>query len=479
LKLPKISLPSKGKGGEENLDEFDKVSGDTGEGSETVVIDEGDAELSGEEKETGDGSEDKPDDEDSNDNDFNNDEEGGERGGRKALMFTISGAVVLVVGILAGGAYWWFGGKDIPSAADPIADKGAKVALSMPAVVSAPSPGDFGGGLNTPAAVQGSQEFSQQPLQNLALGSGSLNALASGGQNAEQGLMVPSVSSVAFRSVPDISEQVPLQVQVPNPGLYEKLEDGTGVLPQISSDGRQPWQVYARPFEATNSDPRVAVIVVGLGLSRASSMAAIKKLPPEVSFVFDPYAQKLEDWLLRSRLSGHEVFLGLPLQSDRFPFVDAGPYSLSVDATTEENMAQLTKLLSRFPGYVGVAALGDSRFTTMVDKIKPVLEVIKARGLMYVDSSLNNASVVPRIADEIGVPRAIGNLVIDAVPSRRAIDARLAKLERIARDQTMAIAIVRAYPATIERLNLWFDSLRAKRLVLAPVSALVEKPSPQ
>ena len=34
-------------------------------------------------------------------------------------------------------------------------------------------------------------------------------------------------------------------------------------------------------------------------------------------------------------------------------------------------------------------------------------------------------------------------------------------------------------PATIERLNLWFDSLRAKRLVLAPVSAFAEKQNPQ
>ena len=142
-------------------------------------------------------------------------------------------------------------------------------------------------------------------------------------------------------------------------------------------------------------------------------------------------------------------------------------------------MARLMKLLSRFPGYVGVAALRDSRFTTLVDKIKPVLEVIKARGLMYVDSGLNNASEVPRIADEIGVPWAIGNLVIDDVPSRRAIDSRLAEFERIARDRSMAIAIVRAYPATIKSLNLWFDSLRPKRLVLAPVSALVEKQNSQ
>ena len=192
MKFPKISLPSKGKGNEGKEGELAEVSGAPDKGPKTVVIDNDEVELSGEEKETGDGSEDESDDEDSNDSDFNNDKKGGEGGGRKALKLAISGAVVLVLGILAGGAYWWFGANDVTSAADPIANQGAKVALSMPAAVSAPSSGDFndgsskvtGVGLNPPAAVQELQDISQQPLQNLALGSGSLNALAAGGQNA-------------------------------------------------------------------------------------------------------------------------------------------------------------------------------------------------------------------------------------------------------------------------------------------------------
>ena len=97
MKFPKISLPSKDKGNEGKEGELDEVSGDPDKGPKTVVIDNDEVELSGEEKKTGDGSEDESDDDDSDDSDFNNDKKGGEGGDRKALKLAISGVVVLVL----------------------------------------------------------------------------------------------------------------------------------------------------------------------------------------------------------------------------------------------------------------------------------------------------------------------------------------------------------------------------------------------
>src|SRR5262249_41642783 len=80
-----------------------------------------------------------------------------------------------------------------------------------------------------------------------------------------------------------------------------------GPLPKIGPDGRQPWQVYARPFNAPDNKPLVAVLVTGLGLSSATTEAAIAKLPPEITLSFSPYAEKLGDWLTAARAAGHEA----------------------------------------------------------------------------------------------------------------------------------------------------------------------------
>ena len=53
------------------------------------------------------------------------------------------------------------------------------------------------------------------------------------------------------------------------------------------------------------------------------------------------------------------------------------------------------------------------------------------------------------------------------------IDARLEEVERIAREIGVSVAVGQAYPVTIERIRAWVQTLEAKGIVLAPVSAVV------
>src|SRR6185295_5091704 len=60
----------------------------------------------------------------------------------------------------------------------------------------------------------------------------------------------------------------------PDPKLVRA--SAVGPLPIIGADGRAPWKVYARPFDAADTRPRIAIVVAGLGLSGAATEAAIQ-----------------------------------------------------------------------------------------------------------------------------------------------------------------------------------------------------------
>ncbi|MEZ5981443.1 MAG: hypothetical protein R3C54_03960 [Parvularculaceae bacterium] len=62
----------------------------------------------------------------------------------------------------------------------------------------------------------------------------------------------------------------------PNPALLQKSPFGK--IPAVSSDGRAPARYYARPFES-GKEPRVAIIVGGLGLNPSLTERAIEELP--------------------------------------------------------------------------------------------------------------------------------------------------------------------------------------------------------
>lgn len=259
----------------------------------------------------------------------------------------------------------------------------------------------------------------------------------------------------------------------PDPALVEQTRDGP--LPIVGKDGRKPWQVYARPFDQNDKRPRVSLIISGLGQSTGATEAAIQRLPGPVTLAFSPYGKNLEQWTTLARAAGHEVLLTVPMEPIGYPENDPGPHTLLTSLSDKENKERLLYLLSRFTGYVGVLNTMGARLTTTPQSLKPILQELRDRGLMFVDARSSLRSVAAAQAREIGLPRAINNRFIDIKASRSEIDQRLDELERIARENGYAIGIGSPYPVTVERVVLWAQELDSRGIALAPVSAMVDK----
>lgn len=246
-------------------------------------------------------------------------------------------------------------------------------------------------------------------------------------------------------------------------------------LPIIAVDGRQPWSTYARPFNVDDTRPWVAILVTNLGLDRRVTDAAIQLLPGQVTLSFSPYAEDLEAWLETARTAGHEVFMDLPLEPLDFPRDDPGPSTLLTNLSTADNLNRLEWVLGRAPGFVGVTTWMGSQFTTVEDAMMPVLEGLKERGLMLVDSRGSSRSIATELASSIQLPRAFNNRFLDATPSISSVDRALADLESVAQEQRVAIGIARALPVSIDRIHRWSGTLQRKGVVLAPVSAIADR----
>jgi len=260
----------------------------------------------------------------------------------------------------------------------------------------------------------------------------------------------------------------------PDPALIEQTS--IGPLPRVGDDGRLPWQAYARPFDNRTTRPRIALIITGLGLSDQATQSAIKDLPGEVSLAFQPFAENLQQSIRQARAAGHEVYLNLPMEPVDFPASDPGPRALFVAYAPEENIERLEWALSRTSGYVGLLNHMGSRFTTSREAMLPVMTTLQLRGLAFIDARVSARSVATVLASEQSVPRAINDRFLDAREvSSGTVDARLAELESIAGEAGASVGIGQAFPVTIERIQAWAASLNGKGLVLAPVSAVLDR----
>ncbi len=259
----------------------------------------------------------------------------------------------------------------------------------------------------------------------------------------------------------------------PDIKLIEETEEGP--LPKIDGEGRQPWRVYSRPFNRKDARARIAVVISHLGLSPTQSQDAITKLPSEITLAFAPYAQNLDDWVQQARDNGHEVLIGLPMEPSEYPRNDPGPNALMLANSQQENIKRLNWVLGRATGYVGVFNFMGSRFTAEKPALKPIMQQLKDRGLMILDTRVSPFSTLASAAQEVGIPYTAVDIMPDTDPNRGAIDRQLEKLLELATAGKRAVAVVRPLPITMLRLTRWISRLDPGKVVLAPLSAMASR----
>jgi len=287
-------------------------------------------------------------------------------------------------------------------------------------------------------------------------------------------LQVPGVSSSVLTTSGFINAQDDHTVKLvpaPDEGLTEDTPEGS--LPRIGADGRQPWQVYARPFNTADTRPRIAIVVTNLGQSRTDSDMAIAQLPMNVTLAFDSQSPVVGAWCNRARQDGHEALLMVPMEPFDYPRSDPGPNTLLTGLPNTDNIIRLQNVLRMATGYVGITTVSGSRFTTNPEKLDPVLDLLKHRGLMILDAHVAPHSAVPDIAHERKIPVAMSTEQLDQNLAPEAIDDALNQLEKTARLTGRAIGITAPYPLMIQKLQDWLKTLPERGIALAPVSAMV------
>ena len=397
----------------------------------------------------------------------------------KALTVTAS---ILLAGLLLGIGWLVFFPGD---AGEPV----VTVAVSPPARPPAPPPSaqpaapgpsidlppGFGIAPVRPQSGQGGAPASQQQQ---AANQPQPGAPAPGQPASVQTVAIPAPPGPppALPPPPDDETASITLVEVPVAELVE--ESQYGPLPKVAPDGRRPIDVYARPSKyavkaAPGEKPRIAVLINGMGLSDGVTAEAIKGLPAPISVAYGAYGRNLQDWVERARGAGHEVLLQVPLEPLDYPTNDPGPHTLLTSLPPEENMKRLQWLMSRFTGYVGVTNQMGAKFETTQASLVPMLEEIKARGLLFVDDGTVKDSAGSQVAGTIGLDYAAADVQIDAVPSPDDINKALARLEAVAKEKGSAIGVASAKPGTIKQISQWAGQLQGKGIILIPVSAAI------
>jgi polysaccharide deacetylase 2 family uncharacterized protein YibQ len=286
----------------------------------------------------------------------------------------------------------------------------------------------------------------------------------------------PAEEEPAEPSLPSITENPPEpQTAAPTPAEPQPAPSlAPTPLPAEPGPAAEPaWLKNAVASVDPGNRPMIAIVLDDVGATPGDVPGALG-LPAPITLSIMTYAANAPKIAAEAHRRGHEIMVHVPMEPINRD-ADPGPNALLVNLEAAEIAKRLDWGLSQFSGYVGINNHMGSKFTQNAPGMRVVLEQLKARGLLFLDSRTIANSVGDSLAAELGVTHLQRDVFLDDVIDEADIMKELARSEAIARKHGIAVAIGHPHRDTVEALRRWIPEAEAKGFVLVPISAVAKK----
>ncbi|MFZ3209513.1 MAG: divergent polysaccharide deacetylase family protein [Geobacteraceae bacterium] len=244
------------------------------------------------------------------------------------------------------------------------------------------------------------------------------------------------------------------------------------VLEGYSAPVTLPSEVKPAAKKRATGPGAVAIIVDDMG-SSIREINAILAIDMPITISIIPGLARGKEVAALAHRDGREVMLHIPMEPKGYenkPFEKNGLLLAMSDAEIERHLGVY---LQSVPFVVGANNHMGSRFTEDNAKMRSVLNVLKSRGLFFVDSKTSPASVGDRLAREMGINTAARSVFLDNVQDVAAINAQLEQLAAVARKRGSAIGICHPHKTSLQVLAAELPELKREGINFVYASQLV------
>jgi polysaccharide deacetylase 2 family uncharacterized protein YibQ len=214
----------------------------------------------------------------------------------------------------------------------------------------------------------------------------------------------------------------------------------------------------------------IAIVIDDLGRS-VEVIDQLHAIGVALTYAVLPFEPRTAEVAARLDALDEEVLCHLPMEAQRGENPGQGALTEAMDV--QQIRDATSRALDAVPGAAGVNNHMGSALSEDRAKMSAVLDVVRERGLFFLDSRTSAASVGFAVAREAGIPAAERKVFLDDDRTPAAIRHQLRRLLAMANRGEPAIAIGHPYPETIAVLVEEMPRAKEKGYELVRVSDVV------
>ncbi len=262
-------------------------------------------------------------------------------------------------------------------------------------------------------------------------------------------------------------------------GLAEDLKDifTAGNSGKTEEKKQRAIQSEARPQNQSTKQTRPAEVKGKLAIliddcgADMKTLTKLNEIPVPLTYAVMPYKDYTAESARSGYQAGRKIFVHLPME----PLNTASSEKVFIAGRMSDSKVKVTtkELLDQVPYAIGMNNHQGSMATADHRLMKDVMSVLKERGMVFVDSRTNSASVGEQTASAMGIRTSRNNLFIDNESDVSSIKARLRQGGEMAKRNGSAIVIGHCRPNTAVALREMIDELRSSGIEIVFVTDLL------
>lgn len=191
----------------------------------------------------------------------------------------------------------------------------------------------------------------------------------------------------------------------------------------------------------STKQPELAIVIDDFGGADEHGVAEFMALGKPITAAVMPNLVNSKIHAEVAHKQGHEVILHQPMEPIHGKASWLGPGAIFANMSAQEITDTFTKNLATVPYAVGFNNHTGSKVTRDKEKITPMLEVAKNKGLYVLDSATSCDSQVIPTAKSMHLPWVKRDVFLDDVKSNSHVQKQIEKACKIAKTRGYAIVI--------------------------------------